>query len=184
MCIFIHTYTHTHTPTHTHTHTSIHSPVCALVWLFRICAIAYSYMDHGSSIYDILPLRHDSYTYVGICRYMIYTYIYLYIHRVWYIPTYTYMYIGIHDSYTYVPIYDIGEWRRSYRAHLRYVTHMNESCHKYDWVMSHIWIHHFTRVDESCHTCELFMTHHTHMNYGGGEATVWIWVMSHMFTCE
>ena len=37
---------------------------------------------------------------------------------------------------------------------MRHVTHMNESCHKYEWVMSHIWMSHVTHMNESCHTYE------------------------------
>jgi len=33
-----------------------------------------------------------------------------------------------------------------------HVTHMNESRHTYEWVMSHIWMSHVTHMNESCHT--------------------------------
>jgi len=29
---------------------------------------------------------------------------------------------------------------------------MNESCHTYEWVMSHWWMNHVTLMNESCHT--------------------------------
>jgi len=35
---------------------------------------------------------------------------------------------------------------------MSHVTHMNESCHTYEWVMSHIWMGHVTHTNESCHT--------------------------------
>jgi len=35
---------------------------------------------------------------------------------------------------------------------MSHVTHMNESCHTYEWVMSHIWMSHVTHMNESCHT--------------------------------
>ena len=46
---------------------------------------------------------------------------------------------------------------------------MNESCHIYEWVMSHICMSHATHMDESCHTYEWVMSHVwmrrvTHMN--------------------
>jgi len=60
---------------------------------------------------------------------------------------------------------------------MSYVSHMNEwchtcmheSCHTYEWVMSRIWMSHFTRMNESCHTYEwvishVWMSHVTHMN--------------------
>jgi len=31
---------------------------------------------------------------------------------------------------------------------------VNESCHTYEWVMSHTWMSHATHVKESCHTYE------------------------------
>jgi len=36
-----------------------------------------------------------------------------------------------------------GIWMR-----MRHVTHMNEACHTYKWVMSHIWMSHVTRIIE------------------------------------
>ena len=35
---------------------------------------------------------------------------------------------------------------------LRHVTHINESCHTYESVMSHISMSHVTHMNESCHT--------------------------------
>jgi len=47
------------------------------------------------------------------------------------------------------------------------ITHMNESCYPYEWVVSHIWMSHVTHMsrvthmNESCHTWmnEWFMSH-------------------------
>ena len=39
-----------------------------------------------------------------------------------------------------------------YVTFARDMTHVNESCHTYDWVMSHIWMRHVTHMNESCHT--------------------------------
>jgi len=52
---------------------------------------------------------------------------------------------------------------------MSHVTHMNESCHTYERVMSHIWTSHVTHMNESCHTFErvmshIWMSHVTHMN--------------------
>jgi len=52
---------------------------------------------------------------------------------------------------------------------MRHVTRMNESCHTYEWVMSHIWMSRVTHVNASCHTYEwvmshIWMSHVTHMN--------------------
>jgi len=42
---------------------------------------------------------------------------------------------------------------------MSHVTHMNESCHTYEWVMSHVWISHITHMKESCHINEWDMSH-------------------------
>ena len=53
---------------------------------------------------------------------------------------------------------------------MSHVTHMNESCHTYEWVMSHIWMSHTTHMNASTsHTYEwvmfhIWMSHVTHMN--------------------
>jgi len=48
-------------------------------------------------------------------------------------------------------------------------THMNESCHTYEWVMSHRWMSHVTRMNESCLKYEwvmsqIWMNHVTHLD--------------------
>jgi len=45
------------------------------------------------------------------------------------------------------------EWVMSH-IRMSHVTHMNESCHTYERVMSHIWMSHVTHMNESCHTYE------------------------------
>ena len=37
-------------------------------------------------------------------------------------------------------------------TYARVLTHTNQSCHTYEWVMSHIWMGHLIRENESCHT--------------------------------
>ena len=54
-------------------------------------------------------------------------------------------------------------------SHMSHVTHMNESCHTYEWVTSRIWMGHVTSMSGSCHTYEwvmshIWMGHVTHMN--------------------
>ena len=39
-----------------------------------------------------------------------------------------------------------------------YVVHMNESCHTYGWVMSHVWMSHVTHMNASCHTYRWVMS--------------------------
>ena len=49
------------------------------------------------------------------------------------------------------------------------ITHMNEARHRYEWVMSHIWVRHVTYVNVACQTYEygtshIWMRHVPHMN--------------------
>jgi len=41
----------------------------------------------------------------------------------------------------------------------RSLKELNESCHTYEWVMSHIWMNHVRHTNESCHTYEVVMSH-------------------------
>ena len=52
-------------------------------------------------------------------------------------------------------------WGLRLRTHLSiyHCTHINESRHTYEWVMSHMWMSHGTHVNESCHTYEWDMAH-------------------------
>ena len=63
-------------------------------------------------------------------------------------------------------------------------THVNESCHTYRWVMSHIWMSHVARMNESCHVymwvlSHIWMNHVTYVNescctYGWGMSRIWM----------
>jgi len=46
------------------------------------------------------------------------------------------------------------------------VSHMNESCLTYEWVMSHIWISYVSRTNESCLTYEWVMSHRARWGTG------------------
>jgi len=57
----------------------------------------------------------------------------------------------------------------TYHIEISRVTHTNEPCHTYQWVMSHTWMSHDTHINESCHAHQCVMSHvaarHvTHMN--------------------
>ena len=66
---------------------------------------------------------------------------------------------------------------------MSHFTHMNESCHTYGWVMSHIWMSHVTHMDESCHTCEWVMSHiwMSHVTHMDESYHTYRWVMSHIW---
>jgi len=49
---------------------------------------------------------------------------------------------------------------------MSHVTHTNESCHTYEWVMLHIWMSHGTHMNVSCHAYKYVAYTHE-------------WVMSH-----
>jgi len=64
---------------------------------------------------------------------------------------------------------------------------MKESCHTYEWVMSHIWMSHVTHMDESCHTYERVMSHiwirHFIQGYATARVTSHIWIRHGFFEC-
>ena len=59
-----------------------------------------------------------------------------------------------------------------------HVTRMNESCHTYEWVMSHVWRSHVTRMNESCHTYEWVTSYiwkHTNESWHRGWTSFNMW---------
>ena len=70
---------------------------------------------------------------------------------------------------------------------MSHVTYMNESCHIYEWVMSHIWMSHVPQMNESCPTYEWVMSHmyrcgvcHSHQRQRSAFRESYEYVMSHM----
>jgi len=63
------------------------------------------------------------------------------------------------------------------RSHIlmSHVTRMNESCHTYEWVMSHVWKSQVSHINESCHTYQWVRSDasHTHVK-------TYEWVRSHV----
>jgi len=59
---------------------------------------------------------------------------------------------------------------------------VSESCHTYEWVMSHIRMSHVTHTNESCHTYEWVMSHirMSHVTYMNESCHIYDWVMSHI----
>ena len=52
---------------------------------------------------------------------------------------------------------------------MSHATHVNESYHTYEWVISHTWMRNVKHMNGSCHTCKwvishIWMSHVTHMN--------------------
>jgi len=58
-----------------------------------------------------------------------------------------------------------------------------ESCHIFDWVMSHIWMSHVIRVNHSCHTYECVMVHvsMSHVTTSWHYMAMNEWVISHIW---
>jgi len=63
-----------------------------------------------------------------------------------------------------------------------HVTHINESCQTYEWVMSHIWMSHVTHMNESCHTYQWVMSHisMSHVTHLNESCHTYEWVMLHI----
>jgi len=66
-----------------------------------------------------------------------------------------------HDLHKWI-MSPIHESRHTFTSHVTHMngtcTHMNESCHTYEWVTPHIWMSHVTHMNESCHTYEWVMS--------------------------
>jgi len=69
-------------------------------------------------------------------------------------------------------------------SHIRmsHVTHMNELCHTYESVMSHIRMSHVTHTNQSCHTYESVVSHirMSHVTHTNESCHTYEWVMSHI----
>jgi len=59
-------------------------------------------------------------------------------------------------------------------------THMNESCHTSEWVMSHRGMSHVTHLNEECHTYEGGMSHIS-IKHGTESCCRYARVMSHVW---
>ena len=56
-----------------------------------------------------------------------------------------------HHTLTHAKCIPSSNTRSSSISH---VTHLSESCHTFEWVMSHIWMRHVTCMNDSCHIYE------------------------------
>ena len=108
-------------------HKTWHDSLICVTWLAHMCDMTHSYVWHDTRDTD--------------ARVTVYMYIYTYIFSHIYIYKYTYRYSHMYTL--------MNESRDIWMSH---VTHMNGSCHTYEWVMSHIWMGHVTHMHESCHT--------------------------------
>jgi len=87
--------------------------------------------------------------------------------------------------------HEAGVDKRHMACLMSHVTCINEPCHTYEWVMSHIWMSHVTHMTTSCDTYEwvmshIWMRHVAHMNeschtYGWAMSHIW---MSHVTQCK
>jgi len=75
----------------------------------------------------------------------------------------------------------------------RALSHMNQSCHTYEWVMSHIWMSHVTHMNESCHTYEWVTSHiwmsrvhiwMSHVIRENESCHTYEWVLSHRWSVQ
>jgi len=82
-----------------------------------------------------------------------------------------YYWWNIHNTYGALEILPDIE-RVTSRVCMSHVTHVNVSCHAFEWVMSHTLLRHVTHITELCHTyaCVIHMTESCH---------TYEWSMSH-----
>jgi len=65
---------------------------------------------------------------------------------------------------------------------ISHVTHVNEPCHTFEWVMSHMWMSHVCHVTESCRTCEwCFQCTATHSHV---QLDLFIWELWLIHMCD
>ena len=89
-------------------------------------------------------------------------------------PCHIYEWVRCELSIHLFPRFQIFAAHMSMSCHMshvqmRHITHMNESCHTYECVMSQIWMSHINHMNESCNTYKCVMSQ--------------IW-MSHMWALE
>jgi len=178
------------------------------IWIGDVCIPIYIYMYIHMCIFIYIYIRIYVYMYKHICISK-HVYIYTYMHIYIFICMYTWIYMSnIHTGHTYTrrrtawcrwarfraflkermiswsmtstaPLVClclclcVRAWYRTFEwvvSHIwmSHFTHMRESGHTYEWVMSYIWISHVTRMNVSCHVCEwvtshIRMSHVTHM---------------------
>ena len=133
----------------------------------------------------------------------------LYIYEV-YVHIWKYIYVWLLHIYEYICVTHIILTRHATHVWIGHVTRMNESCmnescHTYEWVVSHKWMSHVTHMNELCYTCERVMSHiwighvthahescHTyvwvtsricmsHVTHMNGSRYTCVWVMSHIW---
>ena len=68
----------------------------------------------------------------------------------------------------------------SYQSWMSLVPDMNESCPRYEWVMSHIWMSHVPHMNESCPRYEWVMSQiwRSHVPHMNESCPTYEWVMS------
>ena len=69
---------------------------------------------------------------------------------------------------------------------MSHVAHIDESCHTYVWVMSHICMSHVTHMKESCRTYERVLLHisTSHVAHINESCHTYEWVMSHIWMSQ
>jgi len=140
-----HTYTHTHAHVHTHTHARYADTTVGACRGMCVCWVCgawrtHVYVGHDSFMCGTwLMDMHDTR--------LIHTRVHAADRGLICMRDMTDSYLG-HDSFTCVTFKFMSP-----------VTHMNESCHTYEWVLSHTGMSPVTHTNESCHTHEWFMPH-------------------------
>ena len=75
---------------------------------------------------------------------------------------------------------------------MSHVTHMNEACHTYDWVMSHVQMRHVTHMNQSwlthacdvTHACDMTLSYVCHDSLICVAWLIHLCAMSHSYVCH
>ena len=91
--------------------------------------------------------------------------------------------LRVHQAFIYASVMSHVCIHGSTTRKLSQVTHMHESWHTCEWVMSHVWMSHIAHMHESCLTYEWVMSHipMSHISRMNESCHAYEWVMSHIW---
>jgi len=170
------------------THSSVwHDSTFCVTWLIYLCDMPHSSLWHDSFI-SVTWLNH-------LCdRTLSYVWHDAHMNKSWHayewVMSHTWMSRAHqsvwHDSIIFVP-WLIHLCDMTF-IHVTSLVYMNESWHKYEWVMAHLWMSHGTLMNESCHTHEWVVSIHlsdiTHLYLWHDSSICVTWLVHMMHSAD